>query len=174
MDIEFEGQYNQEEYLRAVKIVITPPRRATIIRSVIFAAMLILLIVIIVSGVKDGTVSAVENNRIRLSLFATVALGIYLATPYLGINSTAKRLWSKPSVQQARTGKVSPEGIAYGDKLKTWDSFIRKYVTGDMVLLLTADEGMSLLPKHFFRDDMDWKRFLQMVEQYAVNAKVKK
>jgi hypothetical protein len=40
-----------------------------------------------------------------------------------------------------------------------------------MVLLLTARGGMSLLPRQFFRDEMDWKRFRQMVDQNAVNAK---
>ena len=173
MDIDFEGQFEKEQYLRAVKMVITPPKRATIIRSLIFAAVFIFLIVMIVSGVRDGTVTAIENNRIRLSLFATIAMGVYFTTPYLGINSTAKRLWDKPSVQQVKSGSVSVQGITYGDKLKPWDSYTRKFVTDDMVLLLTSDEGMSLLPKHFFRDEMDWKRFRQMVDQYAVNAKVK-
>lgn len=171
MDIEFEGQYNQEEYTRAVRMVITPSKRSTIVRIAIFAVALVIVAVIIISAAQDGTFNSVENNRTRLSLFALAAMAVYLGTPYLGINSTANRLWNKPSVQQMRSGRVSPEGITYGDKLKTWDSFIRKYVVKDMVLLITADEGMSLLPRHFFRDEMDWKRFLQMIEQYALYAK---
>lgn len=171
MDIEFEGQYQQEEYIRAVKMIITPSKRSTIVRSAIFITALVIVAIIIISGAQDGTFNSVENNRTRLGLFALAAMAVYLGTPYLGINSTANRLWGKPSVQQMRTGKIAPEGITYGDKLKTWDHFIRKYVAKDMVVLITADEGMSLLPRHFFRDEMDWRRFLQMIEQYAQNAK---
>lgn len=171
MDIEFEGQFEQDQYIRAIKKVITPSKLSTILRAAAFLAALALIIYLYFHGMQDGALNQIENNRVRLSLFGGGLLTLYLVTPYLGINSTANRLWKKPSVQRVKTGTISTEGITYGDKLKPWGHYIRKYIYPDMVLLLTADEGMSLLPRQFFRDEMDWKRFLQMVEQYAVNAK---
>lgn len=171
MEIEFEGQYDKEQYLRAVKTVITPSKRSTIVRILVFVAAAVAITLLYVIGMRDGELNEIENNRVRLALFAGLLLSISLATPYFGIRSTTERLWNKPSVQRLKAGRVTAEGITYGDKLKPWSSYIRKYVFEDMILLLTTDEGMSLLPRSFFRDERDWKQFSQMVEQYAVNAK---
>lgn len=171
MEIDFEGQYDQALYMRAIKTVITPSTRSTILRIVAFVAVLAGIAYLYFHGMQDGSLSEIDGNRIKMAAFFGLCLTAYLALPYLTINSNVKRLWKRPSVHKLKTGKVSPEGITYGDRLKTWESYVRKYIFDDMVLLITADEGMSLLQRSFFRDEMDWKRFLQMVDQYAVKAK---
>jgi hypothetical protein len=171
MDIQFEGQYDQKLYTRAIKMVITPPVRSTIIRIVVFMAALAGVAYLYFSGMQDGALGEIETNRVKLAAFFSLVLALYLVTPYLTINSTVKRLWKRPSVQRVKSGTVSTEGITYGDRLKTWDSYIRKYVFEDMVMLITNDSGMSLIQRDFFQDEMDWKRFLQMVAQYAVKAR---
>lgn len=171
MEIDFEGQYDQALYMRAVKTVITPSTRSTILRIVAFVAVLAGIIYLYFMGMQDGALNEIDSNRIKMAAFFGLCLTAYLALPYLTANSTANRLWKRPSVHKLKTGQISTQGITYGDHLKTWNSFVRKYIFPDMVLLITADEGMSLLQRSFFRDEMDWKRFLQMVEQYAVKAK---
>lgn len=171
MDIDFEGQLKEDQYIRAVKDILTPPLRSTLIRIAIFIIAAAAVAFLFIYNQRDGAVSEIENNRQRLALFAGGFLTLYLIVPYIGITHNAKNLWKKPAAQRVRTGRISPEGITYGDKLTTWDSYTRKYQYDDMMLLLTARGGMSLLPRHFFRDEMDWKRFLQMIEQYALNAK---
>lgn len=171
MDIEFEGQLKEDQYIRAVKDILTPPLRSTLIRIAIFIIAAAAVAFLFIYNQRDGAITEIENNRQRLALFAGGFLTLYLVTPYIGITHNAKNLWKKPAAQRVRTGRISPEGITYGDKMTTWDSYTRKYQYDDMVLLLTARGGMALLPRQFFRDEMDWKRFRQMVTQYAVNAK---
>ena len=171
MDIEFEGQLQQDQYIRAVKDILTPPLRSTLIRLAIFLVAAAAVAYLFIYNQRDGVISEIENNRQRLALFAGGFLTLYLIAPYIGITRNAKNLWKKPAARRVRSGRVSPEGITYGDKLTAWESYTRKYQYDDMVLLLTARGGMSLLPRQFFRDEMDWKRFRQMVDQNAVNAK---
>ena len=171
MDIEFEGQLKEDQYIRAVKDILTPPMRSSLIRLAIFLVVARSVAYLFIYNQRDGAVTEIENNRQRLALFAGGFLTLYLIVPYIGITRNAKNLWKKPAAQRVRTGRISPEGITYGDKMTTWDSYTRKYQYDDMVLLLTARGGMALLPRQFFRDEMDWKRFLQMIEQYALNAK---
>lgn len=171
MDIEYEGQFQQDQYYRAVRAILTPPLRSTLIRLAVFIAIAAAVAYLFYANLRDGTVSEIENNRQRLALFAGGIATLYLVTPYVGITSNAKRLWKKPATQRVRSGRISPEGITSGEKLTPWTSYTRKYIYDDMVLLLTASGGMSLLPRQFFRDEMDWKRFRQMVDQYATNAK---
>jgi hypothetical protein len=171
MEIDFEGQYEQKQYLRAIKMVLTPSKRSTLVRIAIFIAILAVVLFLYFHGMQDGDFGEIDSNRFKLASFFGLMLTVYMVVPYLGINRTAERLWKKPSVQKVKTGKITDEGITYGDRLKTWDSYIRKYIFKDMVLLITADEGMSLLQRNFFKDEMDWKRFLQMVDQYTLKAK---
>lgn len=171
MDIEFEGQFQQEQYYRAIRAILTPPVRSSLIRAAIFLAVATAIGMLYFYAMQDGALNEIENSRVRLSLFAGGLLTVYLITPYIGINANAKRLWAKPAAQRVRTGRISVEGVTNADKLTPWSAYTRKYMYADMVLLLTAGGGMSLLPRQFFREEMDWKRFRQMVEQYAVNAK---
>lgn len=171
MDIEFEGQFTQQQYYRAIRAILTPPIRSTLIRVAIFLAVATGIGLLYFYAMQDGALSEIENNRMRLALFAGGLLTVYLITPYIGITANAKRLWAKPAAQRLRTGRISPEGVTNADKLTPWNAYTRKYMYDDMVLLLTAGGGMSLLPRQLFRDEMDWKRFRQMVGQYAVNAK---
>lgn len=171
MDIEYEGQFQQDQYFRAVRAILTPPLRITIIRSIIFLVAAVAIAFLYFYNMRDGTISEIENNRFRLALFGGGFITLNLITPYIGITANAKRLWKKPLTQRLKSGRISPEGITSGDKLTPWTSYTRKYIYDDMVLLLTGTAGMSLLPRQFFRDEMDWKRFRQMVDQYTANAK---
>ncbi|GAP12940.1 hypothetical protein LARV_00680 [Longilinea arvoryzae] len=171
MNIEFEGQYKEEQYIRAIKMVITPSRKSTILRIAAFIVAAVVVFLVYNHGMQDGQFDEIDSNRFRLALFFGGLLTVYLITPYIGITATAKRLWKKPSVQKVKSGSISDEGITYNDRLKPWDSFRRKYLSDDMVLLITGDQGMSLLPRQFFKEESEWRRFREMVDQYAVKAK---
>lgn len=171
MNIDFEGQYQEDQYVRAIRMVITPSLKSTLLRVGAFIVTAVVVFLIYSHGMQDGQFDEIDTNRFRLALFVGGLLTVYLITPYIGITATAKRLWKKPSVQKVKSGTITEEGITYGDRLKPWVSYCRKYISEDMVLLITGDQGMSLLPRQFFKEESDWRQFREMVEKYAVKAK---
>jgi hypothetical protein len=93
MDIEFEGQLKEDQYIRAVKDILTPPLRSSLIRLAIFLVVAAAIAFLFIYNQRDGAITEIENNRQRLALFAGGFLTLYLIVPYIGITHNATKPW---------------------------------------------------------------------------------
>ncbi|MCP4614023.1 MAG: hypothetical protein GY845_35500, partial [Planctomycetes bacterium] len=154
MEIEFQGQYEKQQYFKAIYLAGKPSKRSTILRILLFLGFTGLLIGLAVVTMRDSEVTGYEISKIFRHLFTVLVLAYFIFQPYIKIYTTANCLWRDPLIRRKITGSVSNQGISYGTYYnQEWDSFIIKRETKDMVVFLTADRTMSLFPRHFFKDD---------------------
>lgn len=171
MEIEFEGAYTKEQYFRAVRLAGRPSKLSIAWRAALLLLFIGLLIASIVAANEAGGMTAAQTGRLVRHLLTGALLTYFLAAPFITIERTAAKLWSDPLVRRRLSGYVSGLGVTVGNYTEPWDKFAWKHQTDDLMVLVTADRTMSLLPRSFFRDDADWRAFLKMVEARVVVAK---
>ncbi|HEY9087675.1 MAG TPA: hypothetical protein VIO36_05860 [Anaerolineaceae bacterium] len=171
MDIEFQGEYTKEQYFRAVRLAGRPSKRSLIWRIAIFVLFAGLLIAYAVAAGQDGERTAAESTRLVRYLVTGGLLAYFVAAPFIKTEQTAAKLWSDPLVRRRLSGYVSGLGITVGSYTEPWEKFAWKYLTDDLVVLVTGERTMSLLPRSFFRDEADWRAFREMVDHRVVVAK---
>lgn len=171
MDIDFQGQFEKGQYLEAIRLAGTPKKWSTAWRVILFVGFTALAAFYAFTAMQDGEATGNEIFRFIRYGLAIAVFGYFIFRPYIAIHQTANRLWNDPLVRRPIHGTVSSRGITYGTLTTPWSDFTFKHVTDDLVVLLTADRSMSALPRSFFRDESDWQRFRQMVEQHVMAAK---
>ncbi len=172
MEIEFHGQYDKKTVFEAVKLANKPSRRNAFIRIglVVLIAAIFIAYYVSISGKQD--ISSFETFRSYRHLIGVPLVLYFLLQPYISAYQTANNLWKNPVMQKPLAGGISSQGIAYisasrGRREIDWGSFAKKQITGNLIVLLTADGVLSFFPRHFFKTDNDW----QIVVQW-VNSKV--
>ncbi len=171
MDIEFQGQFERNQYLEAIRLAGTPKKWSTVWRVILFVGFTALAAFYAFTAMQDGEAAGSEIARFVRYGFGIVVLGYFIFRPYITIQQTANRLWNDPLLRRTIQGTVSSQGITFGKLTTPWNDFAFKHVTDDLVVLLTADRTMSALPRSFFKDESDWQRFRQMIEHYVIVAK---
>jgi len=171
MEIEFQGQYTKEEYLCAIRTIGKPSKWGMALRILFLLLSVSLVIYYAVTTIQGGGFSGAETSRLIRYLITMSILGYLVAKPYLDIRATAAKLWNDPLVQRRIRGRVDSLCVTYENYTQNWDGFAYKLVADDMVILMTADRTMSLLPRHFFRDENDWRIFRQLVDQRVIVAR---
>lgn len=171
MTIEFAGQYEKKQYLKAIQMAGKPKTWSTIWRTALFIALTGLVIALFISAKQEGDLSRFQLSRLSRGVIGIAALAYFIFMPYINIYRTANRLWNDPLVRRPIYGTVSGLGITYDTQTTPWDEFAFKHVSDDLVVLVTADRIMSALPRSFFRNEDDWQHFRQMIEQYVVVAR---
>lgn len=171
MEIEFQGQYTKEEYLRAIRIIGKPSKWGMALRILFLLLSVGLVIYYAVTTIQGGGFTGSETSRLVRYLITMSILGYLVAKPYLDIRATAAKLWNDPLVQRPVSGRVDSLGVTYENYTQNWDGFAYKFLTDDLVILMTTDRTMSLLPRHFFRAESDWRMFRQLVDQRVIVAK---
>lgn len=171
MDIEFRGRYEKSQYLKAIRLAGTPSKWSTLWRIFLFLLMTGLTIAYAVTAGQDGGFDGFRLTRILRYLVMIVFLAGIIFMPFVNIYCTANRLWKDPLIRREISGYVSTQGITYGTTLTAWNDFAFKFITDDLVVLLTADRVISTLPRNFFKTESDWQNFRRMVEYYVLVAK---
>ena len=169
MEIEFQGQYDKATVFKAVALANKPSKRNSLIRiglTVLFVAIYATYFITVAD--KDG-LSSFEILRSGRHLITLPFIAYFLLQPYISSFFAASNLWKNPNMQKPLAGVISDQGIVYISLSKSrreiaWESFAKKRISEDLIVLLTADGVLSFFPRHFFKTEADWKRVKQWVD----------
>jgi hypothetical protein len=92
--------------------------------------------------------------------------------PAITAQRKASALWSDPSSRRHRTGRVSPLGVRIDpmNDWMLWETFNRREIQPDYIVILNASRMFVLLQRSFFKDAQDWKMVQSMTEQKVKEA----
>ncbi len=174
MEIEFQGQYDKSTTFKAVKLANKPSKLNSVIRVGLTVLITFIFIAYYVSIANKESLSSFEIFRSGRHLIIIPILLYFLLQPYLSSYQAAANIWKNPIMQKPLSGAISGQGVAYisstGRSETDWAKFAKKRVTENLIVLLTADGVLSFFPRHFFKDDNDWRIVLQWVSSKVVEA----
>lgn len=174
MEINFQGQLDKKSFYRAVALASRPTKRNRVMR-VIFSIILVGLTVAMIADILVNGIRATEQFRVVRILLSLVTVSYVLFAPYIHSWRTATRLWHDSLIRAPQSGAVTSSGITYkSSRSQTeykWKQYSKKQIELDMVVLLTVDGILTVLPREFFKCDVDWERVKQMVDFNVVEPK---
>ncbi len=174
MEIEFQGQYDKNTTFKAVKLANKPSRLNSIIRIGLTALIAFIFIAYYVAIANKESLSSFEIFRSGRHLITIPILLYFLLQPYISSYQTAANIWKNPIMQKPLSGVISSQGVAYisstGRRETDWAKFAKKHVTENLIVLLTADGVLSFFPRHFFKDDNDWRIVVQWANSKVAEA----
>jgi hypothetical protein len=172
MELEFNGQYDQPTYFKAVSLVYRPSRRSLLTRIFVFILFGAMYAVLIAGNSQEVTRSTLEVARLFRHLLTLLLLGYLVFQPYITAYRTAARLWKDPVVRRRLAGRISSLGIQYAPSQEWigWADFIKVHKTPGLVVLLTAARNFVALPRTFFGSDQDWVILNQMIDSRVQEA----
>lgn len=172
MEIEFSGEPAKEIYFKAIRWIFKPSKKTMSIRIAVFVVFTALYLALIFTGLQGGDTSAFEASRILRHLFTVLLLAYIVFQPAITSQRKASALWNDPSSRRHRTGRVSPLGVRI-DPMNDWilwETFIRREIQPDCIVLLNTSRMFVLLQRSFFKDAQDWKMVQSMAEQKVKEA----
>ncbi|MBN2393809.1 MAG: hypothetical protein JXR84_23960 [Anaerolineae bacterium] len=174
MEINFQGQLDKKLFFRAVALASRPAKRNRVMR-VIFSIILVGLTVAMIADILVNGIRETEQFRVVRVLLSLVTVSYVLLTPYIRSWRTATRLWHDSSIQATQSGGVTSSGIVYkssrSQKEYSWQQYSKKQIQPEMIVLLTVDGILTVLPCDFFSCDADWERVKQLVDFNMVEPK---
>ena len=172
MQIKFNGKYDKKLFFNAVRLANEPGRSSRLM----YIMVAMVFGVVTVTTIND--IIATDDwagNMIEIALILLMGLVLYQAyvPAYLG----ARKLWTDELEQRIMSGKISKSGILYnfpkGDKSYAWSDFNRLRKTAHLITLITLDGMLLIFPSHFFKNDADWERFVNLIDTSVVVVKKK-
>lgn len=175
MEIEFQGLYDKATVFVAVRLANKPTRRNAFIRIGLAILFIAIYIAYFISVASEESLSSFEIIRSGRHLITLPVIAYFLFQPAISSYQSATNLWKNPTMQKPLAGAISGQGVAYisptkGRREVAWESFAKKQVAENLIVLLTADGVLSIFPRHFFKSDDDWKRVKQGVDFKVVEA----
>lgn len=175
MEIEFQGQYDKDTILRAVKLANKPSKGVFLLRIGLAVLILCIFVAYLISIASKDSLSSFEMFRSGRHLITIPVLLYFLLQPYISSRQTASSLWKNPVMQKPLQGVISAQGIAYvssstGRRETGWDKFAKKQMTDNLIVLLTADGVLYFFPRYFFKTDNDWRVVVQWVNSKVLEA----
>lgn len=175
MEIEFQGQYDKPTIFKAVSLANKPSKRNTIIRIGFTILFLAIYIAYFINLGSKETLSSFDFLKAGRHLITLPIVAYFLLQPYISSYFAASNLWKDPTMQRPLAGAISSQGVAYISSTKkrreiAWESFAKKQMSENLIVLLTADGVLSFFPRHFFKTDNDWQRVKQWVDFKVTEA----
>jgi hypothetical protein len=166
MDIEFKGIYTRKDVFRAVFLANKPTKKRELIRIGIATLALAIYVGYNVLVSIQNKTPLLQANMIISHLIYLLLIGLFLYYPNITSSITALKIWNAPTMRHEYKGTLSSAGILYSGKktLITWEQIIRKQVTSEIIVLLTANGILSFFPRGFFISEGAWQRATQLVE----------
>jgi hypothetical protein len=175
MEVEFRGQYSKALLFKAIALAYRPSRRGVVLRTAIVVILAGINLSTWVLTVKQLSVSPYHVLSQLALLAGLLLISFYLFRPYIAPYFLVSGLWKNPLVREPLAGRISSERISYLPSMARpdvlWDDFMRVWKTENLVVLLTADAVLLVFPRSFFKDEDDWRQFLQWVASKVVEAK---
>ncbi len=170
MQIKFNGKYNKKLFYNAVRLANEPGRNARLLHIFVAMVFAVILVDTITKIIKTGDFA---GQVIEIALLLLMGLVLYQAyiPPYLG----AQKMWTSELAQRIMSGHISKQGITYnfpkGDKVYTWSDFNRLRKTSNLVTLINLGGMLLIFPRHFFKSDADWARFINLIDTSVITTK---
>lgn len=172
MEIGFQGQYKKDTIFKAVKLGNKPSKRDSLVRIGLVVLLLVFLVSYFISMATQQTLLSFEVFRSGRHLITIPVLLYFLLQPYISSYLVATSLYKNPVMQTPISGVISSQGIVYisstGRREINWDKFAKKQLTENLIVLITADGTLSFFPRHFFKDENEWRMVLQWVNSKVV------
>lgn len=172
MGIEFRGIYSKGLLRKAIALANAPSRLGMVLRIILLLTILALLVAFVLGGLANGNWDI--RHLVKLSLSLPV-LAYVLLFPYVGSWWTASQLWRDGELRGQVSGTATGGGVtmSYQTTMREfrWEDYARVRRNADMVVLITAGGDFSIHPRSFFRDDVEWGSFLQLIELNVVEAR---
>ena len=164
MRINFQGQYNQNLFFKAVALANQPPKNRNRLLSLLLViavgALGVIIYRIITSGDWVGNV---------VYLLGALIMGGYVAYVLISPYFVARKLWQNPGVQRPLQGIVNEQGITYqlpeGENQIAWGRFRRVRKTSDLTTLVRDDGLLVIFTPQFFKSVRYWEQFNKLVDQ---------
>jgi hypothetical protein len=164
MEIKFRGKYDKATFFKSVRLANKPTgnqgRFLAIMATFTLISIGILLYRILETGDMMGS---------AILLIAAIVLGGFIGWSYFRIYFAARKMWANPGTRRALKGQVNNRGITYvmeaGTNEIRWARFSRVRSTEDLVTLIRDDGLLVIFPRHFYRSDADWRKFIRLVKQ---------
>ena len=163
MQINFQGQYDQKTFYRAVALANRPPKNRQRWMGLLLMLALGTLGALIYRVIVSGEWA---QNLVYLAgvvLIIGVLIEIFLR-PYF----TARKMWKSPGTRRPLKGRITPQGITYelpqGENFIPWERFTRLQTADDLLTLVREDGLLLVFPRAFFKGTRDWEKFTQLAE----------
>ena len=169
MDITFQGKYEKKDVDFAFRELSKPSLKRKIYSYGVLGLMFVVLGATGYSMITSG--EANDSHWMKyIKLLIALAFFIY-ATFRSQINNRRKanQYWEVLKVFGIISGQVDDLGITLHtivekESRSTWNEFIKKVVSEEIIALVDAKGEAVILPKAFFESDKDWRRVNDMVE----------
>lgn len=169
MEIEFQGLYTRDDIFKGVKLANQPTRRQATIRIGLSFLVITLFVILAIGTAVDQPESSFEIVRSIRHFIMLPVLLYFLLLPYISSYSAAVTLWKHPLMRHPQNGSVTSQGITListirGQTETTWEKFAKKKMTDGLIVLVSDDGVLSLLPRHFFKTETDWSTARKLVD----------
>jgi hypothetical protein len=176
VDIPFRGQFDKTTYFKAFALASRPEKKRLVLpisAAILLVAILIALVVMFFT--KDSQTNWDVARLAKHAIWTPIML-FFLLKPLIGPYFTANRLWKDPIVRLPVSGSASELGIRYMHLASHpveigWNRFVKKAVTDDLIVLLTVDGALSILPHGFFDNQQDWEMMKNLIKSRIVEPK---
>ena len=172
MQIKFSGKYDKKLFFTAVRLANEPGRSSRMLYILVGMVFGVMTVTIISEIIRTGDLA---SQMIEIALILLMGLVLYQAyvPSYLG----ARKMWTAELAQRIMSGKINKSGITYNfpesDKIYVWSDFNRLRKTPHFITLITLRGMLLIFPRHFFKTDADWRRFINLIDTSVVAVKKK-
>jgi hypothetical protein len=169
MEIKFHGTYEKDLFFRAVRVANQPRGNRRFIAPFMLVAAVVAAAVLVNRIIESGDVMG------NASYIAVVMiLAAFVIRSYFGYYWAARRMWKNPALQIPLTGYVNQNGITYEleDDQKNeipWTRYHRVRKTHELIALVTRDGLLTIFPRSFFKSDVSWRKFSQLVDKKIIS-----
>lgn len=174
MEIHFTGSYEKKLYYKSVSLAHRPTKLSAVLRISGVALLLILYLAMVVDVFQQESRSTSDYTHLLSYLLTIVVLSSMILKPYINAFVTSRNAWKNPITHQPILGVVSNSGIRFGTRSTApsikWEAFTKLEKTENLIVLVTIDLGMVILPRSFFQSDSDWETLQQWIERYVKAA----
>lgn len=169
MEIQFSGSYQQKQFYQGVYLAHKPSRRSTLLRITVFFIVAALYTGLGLTQFRQGSSSTPQISVLLGQGITLVVVATFVFQPYIKAFVQSRNSWNDPITRLPILGSISETGIRFGASASgraiSWDAFTKAEKTEDLVVLVTGDSGMVILPRPFFQSEGDWNTLQQWTQE---------
>ena len=168
MEISFRGKYEKKHVDFAFRELSKPSLKRKIYSFGVLGLMVIALGATGYSMITSGEANDTHWTK-YIKLLIALAFFVYaMFRPVINNRRKANQYWDVLKVFGIVYGQVDDSGITLNTiiekgSLSTWNEFIKKAVSDEVIALVDAKGEAVILAKTFFESEKDWRIVNEMV-----------
>jgi hypothetical protein len=168
VEIEFEGYLDKKTFLNAILLAAKGNRKRDIV-YLCFGLVFLGGFISYFINQNVGSSELVDFTLLKL-IIPLVFIAYFLFIPFFSPFLLANKSWKNPSMQKLFSGTVTNQGIEYSGISDTieWNRVMEKQNSDDLLILLSSDKDIVILPKKFFKSETEWKKVI-LLSNYKVS-----